>query len=171
MENGNYCEIYCVSGKVVKTSVKGEKGRDSLVEALELLGEKVGYSVFEHNGEPMSKEHLRTIIAQFKNEWKCKYVGDTPITHPDVPDYPNDLNAMASLWNYLCRHVDKSEELEAESLRVSYGEQLERIANRQIVEHGGTLSYVLANLTAYQKAEAFVRAIGRWVHIPVKENN
>ena len=72
-----------------------------------------------------------------------------------VPDFANDLNAMEEAWKKLA----KIEGLNGESIRTSYGENLTDIAEEDIKENGGSLFYILPNLTARQKAMALVETI------------
>jgi hypothetical protein len=78
-----------------------------------------------------------------------------------IPNYYGDLNAMHEAWLFLRRGEGK-DELRAEGDRTTYGEHLSTIASRVTMEHGGSYCYTLANLTAAQRAEAFLKTIGKW---------
>jgi len=78
-----------------------------------------------------------------------KYIG---------PDYCNDLNAMQDVWNW-CRQVTGTEHpdsLHWEGIRSDYGIALAEYAAEKRRKHGGACDYVLANLTAKEKAQCFV---------------
>lgn len=79
------------------------------------------------------------------------------------PDFCNDLNAMHNVWKWMCQNGDgsASDTLYWESLRTTYGEQLENYAQCRVTINGGCLSYVLPNLTAKQKAVCFLNAFNK----------
>lgn len=79
------------------------------------------------------------------------------------PDFCNDLNAMHDVWKWMCQNGDSSDSdnLYWESIRTTYGEQLENYAQCRVTINGGCLSYVLPNLTAKQKAVCFLNAFNK----------
>jgi hypothetical protein len=85
------------------------------------------------------------------------------IIEKECKDFCNDLNAMHDIWKWLHQNGDGSvsDSLYWESLRTSYGEQLENYAQCMVTINGGCLSYVLPNLTAKQKAICFLNAFNK----------
>ena len=76
-------------------------------------------------------------------------------------DYCNDLNAMQKVWDW-CRQVTGTEHpdsLHWEGIRSDYGEKLNECANKKRRKNGGAHDYILANLTAREKAECFIKAM------------
>jgi hypothetical protein len=117
----------------------------------------------------MNKEAQRIAIGEVMG-WKRHadgfwYKGEK---HPlirggrPLPNFCNDLNAMHEAWKFLC----KGDDLESESNRVTYGEELDRIASHQQIKTGGSTQYITPNLTAAQRAEAFLKTIGKWIEDP-----
>jgi hypothetical protein len=77
------------------------------------------------------------------------------------PDYCNDLNAMQDVWNWCCQ-VTGTEHLDSlhwEGIRSTYGEKLEECAWNKCARYGGARDYVIANLTAKEKALCFVSSM------------
>lgn len=66
--------------------------------------------------------------------------------NPEFPDYLNDLNAMHEAENVLTGYPQ----------RVTYYETLSKIV--------GYLTFEFAHATAAQRAEAFLRTIGKWTN-------
>lgn len=77
-----------------------------------------------------------------------------------LPDYLNDLNAMHEV-----------EKLLTEDKKYDYGEHL-RASSGNVGPKGGHFTpngfgcFQLAHVTATQRAEAFLRAIGKWQDEP-----
>jgi len=81
-----------------------------------------------------------------------KYIG---------PNYCNNLNAMQEVWDW-CQQVTGTEHpdsLHWEGIRSDYGIKLDEYARSKCRVYGGAYDYVLANLTAREKAECFVSAM------------
>ena len=74
-----------------------------------------------------------------------------------VPDYCHDLNAMHEAWNYARTH-DKSPDHEFES---GFDLALTEVVLKTGINPTFVKSYTI-NATARQRAEAFLRTIGKW---------
>ena len=118
-----------------------------------------------NNEKVINRERIAILVLNLKKEtgitrdgWNGYYKPDNSrILYFDLPDYCNDLNAMQDAWKWLCTETDDVDSLEWESFRTRYGEELEAIAMTKIKKSGGSLSYVLSNLSAEEKAQAFIR--------------
>ena len=73
-----------------------------------------------------------------------------------LPDYLEDLNAMHEVWLHLCKDLT----LNGEGDRDTYGDYLYRASIIQTHKNGGSVFYTLANLSATQRADAFLLAFG-----------
>lgn len=114
--------------------------------------------------QAMFNEQLRMEIAEMCGFTPCPLFQTkawskepTGLVEPFVfqlPNYPEDLNAMAEAWEWL-RKGEGLSLLEAEGRRSHYGEHLWDFAEVQVKSTGGSMSYVLANLKCRQRAEAF----------------
>ena len=102
----------------------------------------------------MSPDSQRIAIAEAcgivsKDKWGSLYKTPRGILR-DCPDYLADLNAM-----------HEAEETLHESQRVTYSNELYDLA----VEHQlNTSKWRYLSMTASQRAEAFLRTIGKWEH-------
>ena len=110
----------------------------------------------------MTEEQQRIAIAEACGWTKCEHVasinltkGLPPANNPpkygtyengmaQLPDFPNDLNAMNEAENVLTGYPQ----------RVTYYETLSKIV--------GYLAFEFVRATASQRAEAFLRTIGKW---------
>lgn len=77
----------------------------------------------------------------------------------DCPDYCNDLNAMHEAERYSNMHYDQS-----------WAKTIVGIALRESDRHfartdGWDLLMLVSSLTAHQRAEAFLRTIGKWEEV------
>jgi hypothetical protein len=68
-----------------------------------------------------------------------------------LPDYLNDLNAMHEILGKLHR-----------DLRGIFIKNLEKILVRDSVYHAIDMDWEACNATASQRAEAYLRTIGKW---------
>jgi hypothetical protein len=83
------------------------------------------------------------------NQWVRSPSGELCFYEGSIPDYCNDLNAMHEAWLSL-------------SLEDKFGfdRQLQRVL---LTSEDGT--YWLTNATARQRAEAFLKTLGKWEDI------
>lgn len=104
----------------------------------------------------MNKEAQRIAIAEACGWQKCGWSPSWSDKErklfqwdSDLPDYPNDLNAMREAVNML-----------PPDLRDKYWQHLAEIVNR---EHRMATTWWLGlTSTAVQQSEAFLRTIGKW---------
>ncbi len=75
--------------------------------------------------------------------------GERGFANTELPDYPNDLNAMRDAEGILNTQQ-----------QVHYGEILEAITKSH--RHWKHVRFDLAHATARQRAEAFLRTLGKW---------
>jgi hypothetical protein len=73
----------------------------------------------------------------------------------DLPDYPNDLNAMHEAEGYF---------IASQPIRPwQYADALMRLLwEQQHDQYCESASFLIAHATAAQRAEAFLKTIGRW---------
>lgn len=112
----------------------------------------------------MTQEQIRIIIAEACG-WKHEFNGDhenpewywIPPDDPDgngeAPDYPNDLNAM---------HEAEKSKVTVPSFWQPYQQNLEHVIRRSRGQNSIIAKIDIAFATAEQRAEAFVRTIGKW---------
>ena len=100
----------------------------------------------------MTEEQQRIAIAEacgWSYEKNETYAPDGAFwwsKNPEFPDYLNDLNAMNEAENVLTGYPQ----------RVTYYETLSKIV--------GYLAFEFVRATASQRAEAFLRTIGKWTN-------
>ena len=98
----------------------------------------------------MTPEQQRIAIAESCG-WTDTQIIDGKYGQTDVPDYLNDLNAM-----------HKAEKVLTVAQRITYANQI------GVVLSGGSVGRAIPNwwfiheATASQRAEAFLRTIGKW---------
>lgn len=88
------------------------------------------------------------------NQWRHESGDFRPLREP--PDYLNDLNAMHEAEKVLTRHQDVFQ-----SQQQNYLMQLRSVAKR--ADDRETLMWECVHATAPQRAEAFLRTIGKWI--------
>ena len=96
----------------------------------------------------MTPEEQRTAIAEACG-WKTGY-RDPEAWHP-LPDYLNDLNAMHEAEKVLTDDQD-----------LEYSEALEQVVGARFGCNNAEDMRRLRSATAAQRAEAFLRTIGKW---------
>lgn len=78
-----------------------------------------------------------------------------------LPEYTKDLHEMQLVERHAAEHLMDADQWE------EFGRQLEKIHPTAVIEQNGKIDYydlasLISNLTAAQRAEAFLRAIGKW---------
>ena len=97
----------------------------------------------------MTQEEQRTAIAEACG-WKTEY-RDAVSSVTALPDYLNDLNAMHDAEKVLTNEQD-----------LEYSEALEQVVEGRFVTNNAEDMRRLRSATAAQRAEAFLRTIGKW---------
>jgi hypothetical protein len=100
----------------------------------------------------MTQEEQRTAIAEACG-WTDTQIIDGKYGQTDVPDYLNDLNAMheaVSIFDY-----DQADEFEDHLCDIC-----KRLNDEK--ENPAPWRFAVVNATASQRAEAFLRTIGKW---------
>jgi len=93
----------------------------------------------------MTQEEQRVSIAE-----ACGEDSDS-IVRELIPDYLNDLNAMHDAEKVLTNEQD-----------LEYSEALEQVVKGRFVTNNAEDMRRLRSATAAQRAEAFLRTIGKW---------
>ena len=98
----------------------------------------------------MSPEAQRIAIAE-----ACGWKDEIVKAFHGLPDYLNDLNAMHEAENTL-----------TEKQRCRYSDELYSVAINHAAETG---KWRYLSMTSAQRAEAFLRTIGKWENTAAKE--
>jgi hypothetical protein len=105
----------------------------------------------------MTEEQINIAIAESCGWWDCKMVSDDPMGRPKgvdnmflhLPDYCNDLNAMAEAEKCL-RGTDEQYHTDV------------AIHRRWKEYQSFLIERYMASATARQRAEAFLKVLGKW---------
>lgn len=105
----------------------------------------------------MNDQEINIAIAEACG-WTVRRVGSGLIGKPkseqgpldELPDWANDLNAL-----------HEAEKMLPDEVRMNYRFQLQRVVSRTYEENSWLIS-----ATARQRAEAFLRTIGKWKESP-----
>jgi len=102
------------------------------------------------------KNHNHPDVMQFKQGWTmpekwCMDPKGVLRFNHDRPDYLNDLNAMHDAEKVLTNEQD-----------LEYSEALEQVVEGRFVTNNAEDMRRLRSATAAQRAEAFLRTIGKW---------
>ena len=84
-------------------------------------------------------------------EWEIPYLWCKKNNETQSPDYLNDLNAMHDAEEVLTNEQD-----------LEYSEALEQVVEGRFVTNNAEDMRRLRSATASQRAEAFLRTIGKW---------
>lgn len=106
----------------------------------------------------MTEQDQRIVIAEAcgwtgmnSDEADDGFRDENGVWHSVPPDYLHDLNAMHEVWKSKIAFQDK--------LHLSFRNHLRRICERNKDTFG---NWDTLNATAAQRAEAFLRTIGKW---------
>ena len=98
----------------------------------------------------MTPEQQRIAIAEACG-WTDTQIIDGKYGQTDVPDYLNDLNAM-----------HKAEKVLTVAQRITYANQIGVVLSGESVGRAIPNWWFIHEATAAHRAEAFLRAIGKW---------
>lgn len=85
--------------------------------------------------------------TEYRRPWGYPPTPHSPPQRVYVPSYVRDLNAM-----------HEAEKTLRDEVRMNYGSDLQRVLLRTYEENSWLIS-----ATAHQRAEAFLRTLGKWV--------
>jgi peroxiredoxin len=99
----------------------------------------------------MTDEEINRVIDEFLGWEKCKRCDDKDCAYNQNKNYCNDLNAMHEAYSTMT----EDKQWEFIKTLVNYQQGSFPLLSR-------SESLVLANATARQRAEAFLRTVGKW---------
>ncbi len=104
-------------------------------------------------------------VPGLEGRWRHPQIRNHFVTTDLLPDYLNDLNAMHEAWNECIRGRASLEDAFTHYLAVACGFDEDQGSitdpNLSVADIA-----VVSNATAAQRAEAFLRATGRWEDSP-----
>ena len=125
----------------MSNNMKPEQQRIAIAEA---CGFKITRVEYDPNGE------VERVWAETPDSWKGKDV------RPWLPDFLNDLNAMHEAWCSL-------DDVRKDEMQMILREIV--FKGQPVVRLSILGEAIISNATADQRAEAFLRTIGKWVEL------